>query len=258
MMAMSKFEIKSRWQACFLNYLRGVTMGTAQDAPLATAFNGRDASMDSEHGSSPLDGDAEAMGQHDHLAGVQKLIPVIFCHGLTGSRTSQSGSCRDLASHGYIVFSLDHHDGSAHYSRKRDGSEKYWSQKDDLMCLDMHQENLEVRAAEVKGLIDDMHEEDFLQSRLGFSAQATLDLSKIIVGGHSFGGVTAMVVAERDSRVSACCTLDPWLWAVNDQIDANKFSLTCPQVHVVTESFEPAIASIFKYSSLEQTEKVMN
>ena len=43
------------------------------------------------------------------------LIPVILLHGLAGSRTSQSGSCRDMASHGYIVFSIDHNDGSAHY-----------------------------------------------------------------------------------------------------------------------------------------------
>ena len=47
-------------------------------------------------------------------------------HGLAGSRTSQSGSCRDLASHGYIVFSIDHNDESAYYSRKEDGTEKFW------------------------------------------------------------------------------------------------------------------------------------
>jgi len=47
-----------------------------------------------------------------------KLIPLVFCHGLTGSRTTQTGTCRDLASHGYIVFTLSHFDGTANHSVK--------------------------------------------------------------------------------------------------------------------------------------------
>lgn len=30
--------------------------------------------------------------------------------------------CRELASQGYIVFALDHHDGSCNYTEKVDGS----------------------------------------------------------------------------------------------------------------------------------------
>jgi len=67
---------------------------------------------------------------------VRPLIPVILCHGMTGSRTSQSGSCRDMASHGYIVFSLDHHDGSAHFSRTRDGHEQFWDPDQDYLNLE--------------------------------------------------------------------------------------------------------------------------
>jgi hypothetical protein len=37
-----------------------------------------------------------------------------------------SGSCRDFASHGYIVFSFDHFDNTCYYSKNRDGQEKYW------------------------------------------------------------------------------------------------------------------------------------
>ena len=43
------------------------------------------------------------------------LIPVIYCHGLSSNRTMHSGSCRDLASHGYIVFMLDHKDETSSY-----------------------------------------------------------------------------------------------------------------------------------------------
>lgn len=67
------------------------------------------------------------------------LIPVILLHGLSGSRTSQSGSCRDMASHGYLVFSIDHHDGSAHYSRKEDGSELFWNENQTLLDKELRE-----------------------------------------------------------------------------------------------------------------------
>ena len=33
------------------------------------------------------------------------------------------------------------------------------------------------------------------------------------MGGHSFGGMTAILVTKKDKRVKACITLDPWLYA---------------------------------------------
>ena len=46
----------------------------------------------------------------------QPLVPIVYVHGLTCTGTSQAGSCRDFASHGYIVFAVTHFDGSAYYS----------------------------------------------------------------------------------------------------------------------------------------------
>jgi predicted dienelactone hydrolase len=43
------------------------------------------------------------------------LTPIIFCHGLSSNRTMHSVTCRDFASHGYIVFALDYHDGTSSY-----------------------------------------------------------------------------------------------------------------------------------------------
>ena len=126
------------------------------------------------------------------------------------------------------------------------------------MEIELHQNRLDVRVDEVIGLIDDMHEEDFLQTRLGFSSHARLDMSKLIVGGHSFGGITAIAVAERDKRVRACATLDPWYWAKNELIDSGNFSLSCEQIHIVTESFEPGIKNLFHYSTLEKSEVMMD
>ena len=52
----------------------------------------------------------------DFLDGKKKLVPIVFSHGLTASRALYTTHCRELAACGYIVFSLDHHDGSCHYT----------------------------------------------------------------------------------------------------------------------------------------------
>jgi hypothetical protein len=59
-----------------------------------------------------------------YKSGKKKLIPLIYCHGLKCNRTAQSGNCRDFASNGYIVFSLDHFDGTCYYTKKKDGTDK--------------------------------------------------------------------------------------------------------------------------------------
>jgi hypothetical protein len=72
----------------FFKYLDDVKMDTVQDGILSKVFKER------------------------------ALVPMIYCHGLTSCRTLQSVSCRDFASHGFMVFSLDHHDGTCSYSRR--------------------------------------------------------------------------------------------------------------------------------------------
>lgn len=56
----------------------------------------------------------------------------------------------------------------------------------------------------------------------------TIESDKLILGGHSFGGVTAISVAEKDSRVKAVFSFDPWTWPRNDVILSDKFCLKVP------------------------------
>ena len=80
-------------------YLDNMKMNTVQDGILSQDFNGNE--------------ETEKMPK--------KIIPLIYCHGLTCNRTALSGSCRDFASHGYIVFSFDHFDNTCYYSKNKDG-----------------------------------------------------------------------------------------------------------------------------------------
>ena len=47
-----------------------------------------------------------------------KRIPIVFSHDVMRSRHSYSVLCAELAAHGYVVFALDHHDGSCTHTVK--------------------------------------------------------------------------------------------------------------------------------------------
>lgn len=42
----------------------------------------------------------------------KKLVPIVLSHGFEAALTYYSGLCRELASYGYIIFSVGHQDGS--------------------------------------------------------------------------------------------------------------------------------------------------
>jgi hypothetical protein len=67
--------------------------------------------------------------------GHKKLIPIIYCHGLSSNRSMHSGTCRDLASHGYIVFIMDHEDGTSSYTVSEDGK-KEQNYDNSMICYD--------------------------------------------------------------------------------------------------------------------------
>lgn len=82
---------------------------------------------------------------------------MLYSHGLTSCRTFQSGSCRDYASHGYIVFSIDHHDGTCNYSKLKSGDDKYWSSMMNPDDWNIWISRLEIRLTEAVSMIDDIY-----------------------------------------------------------------------------------------------------
>ena len=54
-------------------------------------------------------------------------------------------------------------------------------------------------------LIDEIYDQKrLLHNVLNFPQDSRMDLSKLICGGHSFGGLTAISVTSQDPRVRAC------------------------------------------------------
>lgn len=186
----------------------------------------------------------------------RELVPMIYCHGLTANRVTQSVTCRDFASHGFLIFSIDHFDGTAQYARKQNGEEKYWSSMHDVLDKKLRQDQLEIRIGECINLIDEICEDKFAQDTLGFLPEVKLGIDKISMGGHSFGGVTAIATSARDERIKATFGMDPWTWAINEDIDAGTFKLKQPQLYLVSEGFTPDVQKVFEYDTIEYLKKI--
>lgn len=71
---------------------------------------------------------------------------------------------------------------------------------------------------------------------MNFPLGVTLDLSRLIIAGHSFGGVTAIGVAAQDPRVKAVLTLDPWLLSIMKEVKTMKIKQ--PLQILYSETFE--------------------
>ena len=78
------------------------------------------------HVNAPFDlgKESRAYGKEDQNA--HKLVPMIFIHGFGSQGWNHSGQCRELASHGYIVFNIDMHDGSCTGTETADGKFMYF------------------------------------------------------------------------------------------------------------------------------------
>ena len=48
-------------------------------------------------------------------------------------------------------------------------------------------------------------------------------MQKIIVTGHSAGGITCLLAGVLDERVKASLALDPWFFPINEDADWDKW-----------------------------------
>ena len=120
---------------------------------------------------------------------------VIFSHGNGGIRVQSVFLTVHLASHGYVVVSLDH-EGNTLSDLFDAGS----GIPNDLLAV------AQDRPADVKVVVDEMlarNEAD------GNFFSGLIDANEIGITGHSFGGYTSMASAVLDPRIKASAPLAP-------------------------------------------------
>lgn len=137
---------------------------------------------------------------------------ILLTPGYTGTFTDYSFLTEDLASRGYVVVGVDHtYEATAvafsngKLARSLVGSHLGDSERRDRHSLSFA---VNVRIKDLQFVIDEL-------ARLNSSGPSQfaggLDLSKIVVMGHSLGGLTALLSNDADPRVKGAILLDPIL-----------------------------------------------
>jgi predicted dienelactone hydrolase len=145
---------------------------------------------------------------------------VLYSHGLGGQRTETTALVEDLASHGYIVVTIDHvHDAGA--VELPDGRLETAAipelTKDNELQLTT--KAIEARVRDTRFVLDRLatinrgDNPDAEHRRLPRGLRGALDLKHIGMMGHSDGGATTAAAIHTDPRITAGINLDGTLWS---------------------------------------------
>jgi len=134
---------------------------------------------------------------------------VVFTHGYTGTFTDYTFLFEDLASRGYVVASVDHtYEATAvefpdgRFVESIPGSYFGNTKGNDASELTFA---VSVRLNDLKFVVSELTR---LNDPAGGPFAGKLALSRIALGGHSLGGLTALLGVESDTRVKAGIVLD--------------------------------------------------
>ena len=182
------------------------------------------------------------------FTGASPLPIIIFSHGLGGMRMQNSVQIEELASRGYFVLSMDHAydanitvfaDGSmADYrSGVRGGltEDEFW---------EVRLPQLNTRAADISYILNKIE----LLQKQGINQWKDVDIDRVGVFGHSFGGSSSIVASFNDSRIDACLNLDGWIVPVESKIIHRGLSI--PFLFIGQETWKDSPLNYTKLDSL--------
>eukprot|EP01034_Spumella_vulgaris_P025471 gene25471-31937_t len=144
----------------------------------------------------------------------------IYSHGMYGWRQCHHSACEALASHGFLVFAVDHAPDCMLSRPAGDlrGSVKFDYTIDETFGTkrerDFYTQGFDRRSNDIVALLDFI-----LSPALGrrFPDVANkIDFDRVNLWGHSFGGGTVSTVCCRDDRVNNAVVLDGWLYPMPD------------------------------------------
>jgi predicted dienelactone hydrolase len=125
---------------------------------------------------------------------------VLFSHGYGGHRRQSTFLCTHLASHGYVVASVDHVGNTVFEVMHAIMTAQMGGARSDPQAT--LREFIVARPADTVFMLDEV-----LRGTGGVAAQ--VDADRIGMAGHSFGGWTTLVTTARDRRIRAALPLAP-------------------------------------------------
>lgn len=144
-----------------------------------------------------------AFNRKDRSRGPNGFPIVLFSPGLGDSRLLYGAMAQSMASHGYVVITMDHaYDGNI--VEYPDGSVAHYA---NISTTEQITADVVVRQLDVSFIIDQLHDCSIRQ-QLFHDIANTKSLNKILMMGHSLGGATAAAAMLADNRIAAGVNLD--------------------------------------------------
>ncbi|XP_027561717.1 platelet-activating factor acetylhydrolase 2, cytoplasmic [Neopelma chrysocephalum] len=195
---------------------------------------------------------------------------IIFSHGLGAFRTLYSSVCTELASWGFVVAALEHRDHSAattYFCTAEAGREEWipfqrvpQGQKEFYFRnKQVHQRAEEcVRALRLfKDITSGKSVLNILHQDLDLSVlKGNIDLAKVAVMGHSFGGVTAVLALVKEPSFRCAVALDAWMFPLENLLYPE---VPRPVLFINTEKFQTpeSVAKMKRLSSRNSQTKII-
>uniref|UniRef100_A0A667XTM0 Platelet-activating factor acetylhydrolase n=1 Tax=Myripristis murdjan TaxID=586833 RepID=A0A667XTM0_9TELE len=126
----------------------------------------------------------------------EKCPVVIFSHGLGAFRTLYSAICAELASQGFIVASVEHRYFYIHHTDE---------------CIRALDKLIEINSG--------ISVQNVLQTQFDWTTlENSMDLCRIAVIGHSFGGATVIEALCKEVKFKCGVALDAWMFPIDEEI----------------------------------------
>ncbi|KAH0040865.1 PAF acetylhydrolase family protein, partial [Aureobasidium melanogenum] len=144
-----------------------------------------------------------AFNRKNRSRGPNDFPIVLFSPGLGNSRLLYGAMAQSLASHGYVVITMDH----AYDANIVEYPDKSIALAVDIETTEQITADVVVRQRDFSFLIDQLHNCSIRQ-QLSHDIASLKSLNKILVVGHSLGGATAAAAMLADNRIAAAVDLD--------------------------------------------------
>lgn len=184
---------------------------------------------------------------------------IVFSHGGISTKTSNLSLYKELASHGYVVVSIDHTYHALYteiegdeiyidsgYMRELNKEDSHSDMENSYRC---YQKWMKLRTDDINFVIDTFIEKSSTESN---SFYKFVDANSIGVAGHSLGGSAALGVARQRSDIKAVLALEsPYLYDVIG-VDGKEFRWNtnpyqCAVMNIYSDSGYPLIETDNKY-----------
>lgn len=184
---------------------------------------------------------------------------VVFSHGGISTKTSNLSLYEELASHGYVVVSIDHTYHAliteideenryidSGYMKELNTEDSHSDIENSYQCF---QKWMKLRTADINFVMDTLIERSKNDDNSFYSL---IDANRIGLAGHSLGGSAALGVARQRDDIKAVMALEsPYLYDITGvngkEFTWNTSPYSCGILNIYSESGYPLIESDNKY-----------